>query len=352
MNDTLFKQAASNIQDILTHAIEYKPNEKAIVIYDLDYPLTNILVEGYKTAFTNLKANVQYYNFADISIAGKAYVISLFDMLKESDTVVLIQSSNFRLDDFRIRLHLFSKKLKVIEHMHLYRNDESVFDVYINSLKYDLKTRNWYNNMANQLVNELSTTESMTLSYQDATLTTQNLEIPKINIGNYSNMDNIGGTFPIGEVFTEAKDFGLMNGSIYIYAFANREFNISYYEPFRLDIKEGVIIGFGKNTPAEFTDVYNLVTGYERALIREIGFGLNSAITRDRPLGDITAFERILGIHMSLGEKHSVYKKVGITTHKTKFHVDLFLCVDSIRLTKEGKQKTIFNDGKYCLVNE
>jgi hypothetical protein len=50
-------------------------------------------------------------------------------------------------------------------------------------------------------------------------------------------------------------------------------------------------------------------------------------------------------MHLSMGEKHSVYKKAGITTHKTKFHVDLFPIVD--RALLDGK--LIFEGGKYLL---
>jgi hypothetical protein len=160
-------------------------------------------------------------------------------------------------------------------------------------------------------------------------------------------MDNIGGTFPIGEVFTEAKDFSSMNGSIYIYGFADRTFNISFYEPFRLDIQQGIVTGYGENTPQEFIEVLDLIKTYERPLIREIGFGLNRAITKQRPLGDITAYERILGMHMSLGEKHSVYKKPGITVHKTKFHVDLFLCIENVTVSIDDKEFYIIENKEY-----
>ena len=128
-----------------------------------------------------------------------------------------------------------------------------------------------------------------------------------------------------------------------IYAFADKDFLIHMYEPFRVDIKEGLIVGWAENTPQDFVDIVNLVKSYERPLIREVGFGLNPAITRDHYLGDITAFERILGMHFSLGEKHSVYKKEGITTNKTKFHVDLFPVVDKVL----ADNTLIFENGAY-----
>jgi hypothetical protein len=62
-------------------------------------------------------------------------------------------------------------------------------------------------------------------------------------------------------------------------------------------------------------------------------------------LSDITAFERILGLHFSLGEKHSVYKKDGITTNKTKFHIDIFPVVDEVY----ADDVLIFKDGRYLV---
>jgi aminopeptidase len=347
MTNNLIDIATNNIQDILTSSIKLQPQEKVLVIYDTNYELTNILTEGYKNALSNLDHEANFLDFDELIKDGKEKIIELFNELSPRDVVVLIQSSNFRLDDFRIRLHLFSHKLKVIEHMHLYRNKPEVFDVYINSLKYDDTEQNWYQTMQKRLVEELSTASNLEIKYNDATLNVSELEIPKINIGDYTGMENIGGTFPIGEVFTEAKDFSTMNGSIYIYAFANREFNISYYDPFRLDITNGIVTSYGDNTPAEFIDVLELIKTYERPLIREIGFGLNRAMTKDRPLGDITAFERILGMHMSLGEKHSVYKKPGITVHKTKFHVDLFLSLEHVSLSMDLRDMPLMDEHGY-----
>lgn len=349
MNEELLGKTAVNMEDILTHSLKLGSDNKVLVIYDNDYELTRILTQGYKTALKNLQANAEFYDFEQISKDGKDKVVQMFEDYNPSDLVVLIQSGSFRLDDFRIRLHLFSKNLKVIEHLHLHRNDPSVFDVYIASLKYDDSERQWYQKMKDNLVSNLSSTDKLQLKYAEATLETSKLEIPKINIGDYTGMGNVGGTFPIGEVFTESQDFASMTGSVYIYGFADRNFNVCFYDPFRLDISQGLITGFAQNTPQEFIDVLNLVKEYERPMIREIGFGLNRAITKARPLGDITAYERILGVHFSLGEKHSVYKKAGITTHKTKFHIDLFLCIDQVSAEIGTKTVQIMDKSGYVV---
>lgn len=336
MNNELVDRATKNVSDIIHLAIERKPTEKALVVFDARYGLTEILTAAYRTALPDAR-------FIDFDTASKEEVMDAINAMKPSDLVVLIQSSNFLLDAFRIRLHLFQQKLKVIEHVHLHRNTEDVWDVYINALEYDT---NWYRVIGPKLKTKLETANEIRIESGDAVLTiTSGVESPKLNIGDYTGMENIGGTFPIGEVFTESKDFAQMNGSFMIYAFAGGDFLTSMHEPFRVDVKEGQIVGFADNAPKSFVDILGVIKEYERPLIRELGFGLNRSITRERYLQDITAFERILGLHLSLGEKHSVYKKPGITTHKTKFHVDVFPVVDRVFVDDE----VIFENGKYIV---
>lgn len=336
MDQNLVRLATKHVKDIITLSIEHKPSEKALVIFDTHYGLTNILTEAYRNALPEAQ-------FIDFDSLTKEEVIAACDNMEPNDLVVLIQSSNFLLDAFRIRLHLFQKKLKVIEHTHLHRNTEDVWDVYINALEYDA---NWYRGIGPKLKAKLETAHELRIEARDAVLTVKGgVESPKLNIGDYVGMENIGGTFPIGEVFTEAKDFAQMNGSFLIYAYAGADFCINMHEPFRVEVKEGQIVDIQADAPESFTGITELIKGYERLLIREIGFGLNRAITRERYIQDITAFERILGMHLSLGEKHSVYKKPGITTHKTKFHVDVFPLVERIFLDDE----MIFEQGKYTL---
>jgi len=339
--------ASTNIKDILTDSLKITSNNRVLVVFDESYELTQILTEAYKIALAGLGIETYFFHFDDTNPENSSTIISLFETYDENDLVVLIQSTNFRLNDFRIRLNLFAKKLKVIEHLHLARNLPQTFETYISALKYDESERNWYQSMVSKLTTKLNQATNLEFKAFDASLEVGAVEIPKLNIGDYAGMENIGGTFPIGEVFTEAQDFESMNGSIYIYGFADREFNICFYEPFRVDIEAGLVVGYGENTPQEFIEVINLVKSLERPLIREIGFGLNRAITKENPLGDITAYERILGIHFSLGEKHSVYKKPGITVNKTKFHVDIFLCIDQVNLITATESIEIMNDKGY-----
>jgi hypothetical protein len=219
----------------------------------------------------------------------------------------------------------------------------------VNSLAYDTT---WYRNVGPKLKDELDIAKSLKIVSNNTELfVNSELESSKLNIGDYTGMENIGGTFPIGEVFTESKVLGEMNGEVYIYAYADKDFNISMHKPFKIKIEDGIVVSWAENTPESFINIIKVISEYERPLIREIGFGLNRAITKERYLGDITAFERIYGMHFSLGEKHSVYKKEGIQTNKSKFHVDIFPVVDKVtNLNKNTNiEKIIFESGKYVI---
>lgn len=336
MNKDLLALAIKNVSDIINLAIEKKPTEKALVVYDTRYGLTDILTAAYRIALPDAR-------FIDFDATNKEEVIAAFNEMQPGDLVVLIQSSNFLLDAFRIRLHLFNKKLKVIEHLHLHRNTEDVWDVYVNALEYDIA---WYRGVGPKLKAKLEHIKELCIQAGTAELVvTGGVLSPKLNIGDYTGIENIGGTFPIGEVFTECADFAQVNGSFMIYAYAGSDFSINMHTPFRVDVKEGLIVGWQDDAPESFAKIIENIKEFERPLVREIGFGLNRAITRERYMQDITAFERLVGLHFSLGEKHSVYKKEGITAHKSKFHIDVFPVVD--RVLADGE--VIFENGEYLV---
>lgn len=336
-NQELQGVATKNVADTLRLSIQHTDGVgRALVVYDTNYGLTDILTAAYRSALPSAK-------FVDFDTVTKEEVIAQFDALEPGDLVVLVQSTNFLLSEFRIRLHLFQRGLKVIEHMHLTRNEEAVWDVYINSLEYDPA---WYPVVGPKLKGVLDDTRTLRIVAGGAELTvTGGLEGAKLNIGDYTGMANVGGTFPIGEVFTEAVDLAQMNGSFFVYAYADKDFNVQMHEPFRVTVQGGLVTGYADNTPEAFRDIVALVQSMERPLIREIGFGLNKAITKERPLADITAFERILGMHLSFGEKHSVFKKEGLATNKTKFHIDLFPVVEEAY----ADDVLIFSQGRYLV---
>ncbi len=78
--------------------------------------------------------------------------------------------------------------------------------------------------------------------------------------------------------------------------------------------------------------------------IRELGFGLNRALTREKRVTDIGTYERMCGVHLSLGAKHLQYKKPEFPK-KQGFHVDVF--IDTQRVEIDGA--TVFKNGAYTL---
>ena len=58
-------------------------------------------------------------------------------------------------------------------------------------------------------------------------------ESAKLNVGDYSEMQNIGGQFPIGEVFTEARDLEAVNGRVRILLLATLSIELTV-QPNRL----------------------------------------------------------------------------------------------------------------------
>jgi hypothetical protein len=51
------------------------------------------------------------------------------------------------------------------------------------------------------------------------------------------------------------------------------------------------------------------------------------------------------GVHLSLGAKHTVYSKPGVSKKQSRYHVDIFL--DVTRVLADGK--SIYQDGDFCV---
>lgn len=71
---------------------------------------------------------------------------------------------------------------------------------------------------------------------------------------------------------------------------------------------------------------------------------MNRAMGKDRIVDNITTFERELGMHLSIGKKHNVFKG----RSKSRWHADLFL--DLERITVDGF--VAFRDGEFHLKKE
>jgi hypothetical protein len=169
-------------------------------------------------------------------------------------------------------------------------------------------------------------------------------EPAKLNIGDYNNMHNIGGQFPIGEVFTESKDLEAVNGRVRISIFGDTSFTVNKpARPITLVVSKGRVTEVIDSTP-EFDRVLANIRADEGEIwVRELGLGLNRAFTQERIVSDIGTFERMCGVHLSLGAKHGSYNKSIIKRATARHHVDVFAITKSVTLDN----KVIYRDGAW-----
>lgn len=333
MSTELLAQATTHVKAIVFESLELKTRERVLVVFDTQSPLSCLLTE----AFRAVTPEATYIDFDQVTPAS---IFASIDTLTPGDLVVLIQSSNFRLNEFRIRIELFKRGLKTIELPHLERMPEEQWQAYIDSLAYN---RAEYQRFAHGLRDKLKRAERVELGCEGTTLVFEGgLEEPKLNIGDYTGMENVGGTFPIGEVFTENKDLSRVNGEAMVFAFAGDDHHVNIHQPFHVIIQNGILTP-GTDAPESFVKLIETIRASEPVQVREFGLGLNKAIGKDRILNDITAFERQEGVHLSLGLKHSVFKKEGIVTHNARYHIDIFVDVTSIKTDKD----VLFVNGEF-----
>ena len=171
-------------------------------------------------------------------------------------------------------------------------------------------------------------------------------ESAKLNIGDYRGMNNIGGQFPLGEVFTEAQDLEAVNGRVRIFVFGDTHFMVNRPDtPITLIIEKGRVTGTEHATP-EFTAMLEIIRAHEGEVwVRELGFGMNRAFSREQLVNDIGTYERMCGIHLSLGAKHGVYAKPQFKRKDARYHVDIFAVTEAVYLDDER----VYADGAWTL---
>ncbi|CAN7702912.1 hypothetical protein LJR289_005705 [Pseudoduganella sp. LjRoot289] len=328
--------AARNVRDLLAMAIEYAPPHKALVVYDRRSELNEALTAAYCSALPG-------GSFIDFDTVAPEAVLAAFAELGRDDLVVLIQTTSFRLEAFRIRIELFKRGLKVIEHVHLSRMPGEQGLHYIAALAYDPA---YYRGVGRALKARIDAARSATVDSGDGALLRfgSPLEPAKLNIGDYSGMSNVGGQFPIGEVFTEAQDLEAVNGRVRVFVFGDTSFHVNHPpKPITMIVERGRVTGAIDSTP-EFDDMLAIIRAHEGEVwLRELGFGMNRAFSRSRLVDDIGTFERMCGIHLSLGAKHGQYQKPQFKRKDARYHVDVFAVTEAVYLDQE----TVYKDGAW-----
>jgi hypothetical protein len=333
--EALATRAERHVRDILTHAVLHT-NRRAVVVADEGSHLSRVLARAYRACLPDAL-------YVDFDSSGHEQVLQSFADLEAGDLVVLVQSSSFRLGAFRIRVELFKRGLKVIEHPHLGRMPESEHDTYVDALAYDPA---YYRGVGSELKRRIDRASGGVVdSGGERLIYGSAFEPAKLNVGDYSGLANVGGQFPIGEVFTEPLRLESVNGRVRIFVFGDTEFRVNVPpSPITLHIEQGRVTDVRDSTP-DFERVLAQIRADEEVLVRELGFGMNRAMTVERRVSDIGTYERMCGIHLSLGAKHGVYGKPGLNRRHTKYHVDVFALTESVALDDE----IVFRNGAWCV---
>ena len=327
MEDAIFQDrvhhAASHVRDILAHAIQHTPDRNAVIVADSQCGLSRILAAAYRAALPGAL-------HLDFDAVPPDEILGAFAKLQAGDLVVLIQTRSFRLEAFRIRIDLFKRGLKVIEHPHLFRMAESEYDIYLDSLAYDPA---YYRGLGHALKARIDRAGGAVVDSGGERLVYDSpFEEAKLNIGDYATLKNVGGQFPIGEVFTEPRDLERVNGRVRIFMFGDNDFRANAPEhPITLVIEKGRVTGVVDSTP-HFDEVLAKIRADEELWVRELGFGMNRAFTRARRVSDVGTYERMCGVHLSLGAKHGVYNKPVVKRKEAKYHVDVFPVTERVLL--------------------
>jgi hypothetical protein len=330
-------QAERHVRDILRHALQHEPGRRAVVVADAQCGLAQLLASAYRACLPD----AVHLRFDEVE---QERILLAFAQLAAGDLVVLIQSTSFRLDAFRIRVELFKRGLKVIEHPHLARMEPGEYATYVEALAYDPA---YYRRVGGELKRRIDAASSAVvasgpggeLKYDCA------FEPAKLNIGDYSKLANVGGQFPIGEVFTEPTLLEQVNGRVRIFVFGDMDFCVNVPSaPITLQIERGKVTHVEDSTPA-FDRVLAQIRADEPVWVRELGFGMNRALTATQRVSDIGTYERMCGIHLSLGAKHGVFDKPELKRRHTKYHVDVFAVTESVKLDDE----VVFRAGAWCV---
>lgn len=334
------EKLVENLQNILEKNYQIKKDQFVVVVYDLQCTLAKLLTEAYRTVVRDYSH--QLINFDDIS---EDCFLNILEKLPSRSLVILVQSVSFRMTKHRLRADLFRQGHLVIEHARLGYNTEEQIDNYVDALAYNTP---YYVKVSTVIERLLLENSSLRIeSGDDAVLEVNSaFEQPIKNTGDFSDNPIIAAGFPIGEIFTEAKELDKINGSVVVFGFPTIEHKTYFCEPFLAYIENGCVVGH--NGPLVFENILQLIRQEEVngvVQIREIGFGLNRGIGFDKMLNEPTAFERFAGMHFSLGLKHAMYgKKLGRKVFQ-KYHIDIFCKVNRVFIGKT----LIFESGEYLV---
>ncbi len=327
---------------IIDDNIKFNPANKLVIVYDEDCNLAKSITQGFIEASHDLP-NKETVLFTPESAPTLKQTLT---KLNKQDAVILIQTTNFRISEYRIRLECNNNGVYVLEFSHLYNVQPHQEQTYLNALTYDQPR---YQQIINRAKPILESATKIQIISKHGSIATYDSPCDKV----YSNIGEIqetmGSFYPIGEFFTEALDITKVNGTFEIYAFPSLEHKTTIpTDSFQVHINDGCITSH--NGPKEFEEIMTLLkteNDNQQVPIREMGFGLNKFISKSHPLGYVGSHERQNGYHVSLGLKHGVFRKKVPKTINQRFHIDMFIDVEKIIAFTPDGEKIIFEYGEY-----
>ena len=321
MHDTtLLATLVPHLRDIVHEAIHHAPPTPALVLSDAESPLSRLLAAGYRAALPEAR---------HLLLDQPPAVYPLIEALPPGALVVLIESTRFDFGEVRFRLDLFRRGLAVIEHPHLARISAAEIPIYVDALAYDPA---YFRGLGDRLKGYIDGAAIIEIQTEPGTLRYQGpFEPARRNVGDYAGLATVGGQFPIGEVFTEPVDLDGVDGIVTLAAFADQDYSVTFPDaPFPLTIAAGKVTG-APGAPAAFAAILEDIARREGEVrIRELGFGINRALSFTHRVTDAGTFERMCGVHLSLGSKHAVYPKRGYNRKRTHVHLDVYCATEQV----------------------
>jgi aminopeptidase len=336
MNISLADRLAQITKVVLEKQMQCK-DEAQVLLFDRQCSLASLLADAYSVNMPS----AEKINFDD---EDPNELREKLLNLAPGSTVVLVQSSNFRLDDFRIRLQLFNAGIGCLEHAHLKYFGPEEYETYANALEFRGDHYESYGMVLSEKLEKAK--EIKIISKNGSTLRFGAMEKCKINHGIFWKQKNRGGAAICGEVFTEAKDFSSVNGELMVAAYPGTDWKMIPCEAFKIKITNSILSCDDPKCPKPFREnVLDVIAASEdgEVMIREAGFGLNPAISHANPLSDVSAFERMAGFHISLGKKHPIYRKKLAKSVVQRYHMDVFADLDQILVDSE----LVYQKGAY-----
>lgn len=330
------------LQNIIHDVLEKQmhcSNEPQVLIFDRECELASLLADAYIQ-------NMPTAEHIDFNASNPDEIREKLLKLPEGATVVLVQSTNFRLAEFRIRLELFNKNIGCLEHSRLAYFAPEEYETYINALEF---RGDYYKEIGTKLAHKIeSAQEIQIITHGGCTLRFGPMEEVKINHGLFAEQKHRGGAALCGEVFSEARDFKTVNGEVMVRCYPDENLRIVPCTPFKVRIQNSLLTCDDLNCPDDFRkNILDKIAASEdnEVMVREAGFGLNPAISFATPLSDVNNFERMEGFHLSLGKKHNIYRDKIDEKIMQRYHIDVFADLEAIKIDSE----TVFENGHYIL---